>query len=1016
MESSHDGTTYFAIYDPDSAASWTVNVNGVGTYEFTIPASLIPGNKYRLSYACGVAAGTIGIDGISWENPAGSIDITYGDVHADIGAIQVSTDTLDNLVLAEDAAHATGEAGVLPLAVRQDTHGTLVDTDGDRAPLQVNADGAVYSEVTVLPGGLTGYAEDAAHTDGDIGVLSLTVRSDNPTGTAGTDGDYQPALTDDHGCLHVNPQLHETIDACNATTGWSVLSDDTDNLATATNHVFGTASLSFDKVDGTANTVFAGIQKTVASTDLDKYIEHSNGFFLGSMYLPSIADIDYVWFRAGTDSSNYNEWRVYDSDLFAGQWLALRGNLGAPYTTAGNGWDSSAVTWIAIGAAFDAENDTLAGILVDALFVNSGMQVTAEISLASQVNTPNVNLHRVGGTPVTTNAGAVGRGTQRITLASDDPAVALLTTIDADTGSIDTKTPALGNAAMAASVPVTLASDDTNTVDLPNVIGTDGAAGPSKALSVAGTEAGGNLQELLVDSDGHLQIDSLTLPGGLVGHAEDDVHVTADVGVEALAVRNDTLAALCDTDGDYAPLQVDADGALYTVDETAEALLTTIDADTSSIDGKTPALGTALMAASSPVTLATDDTLTVAANALLTTIDADTGSIDTKTPALGVAASAASSPVVLASDDAHLGAVGAAADVDGHVHGQLRFIGEAVDGLETSVTDIPNVIGTDGAAGPSKAVSVAGTDGSGNLQELRVDTNGNVGAIVTDGTTDAAVTAGLTALKVDLVGEGGAAIDATNPVFAELTDGAAAISSTNPLHVLPGNGTLQADFNAGASYDSMLVRLTDGTNLLSLSATGDVEVTGNAGVALATQATLATIDTDTGNIATNTTDLPNVIGTDGAAGPSKAISIAGTDGSGNLQELKTNTSGQAEVVDPNRTPLVLNYTGSGAIDVDTAIGAAWELLYISMHLSAAGTTAEDFTVVLDANDGVAYDTVAYALDLSTDSVTDLIISPMDQSSNSDQVPRFYEAGDELDIDWPNTESRTYGLRIVYRLI
>jgi len=30
-----------------------------------------------------------------------------------------------------------------------------------------------------------------------------------------------------------------------------------------------------------------------------------------------------------------------------------------------------------------------------------------------------------------------------------------------------------------------------------------------------------------------------------------------------LVVRNDTLASLCDTDGDYTPLQVDASGALY---------------------------------------------------------------------------------------------------------------------------------------------------------------------------------------------------------------------------------------------------------------------------------------------------------------------------------------------------------------------------------------------------------------------------------------------------------------------
>lgn len=82
-------------------------------------------------------------------------------------------------------------------------------------------------------------------------------------------------------------------------------------------------------------------------------------------------------------------------------------------------------------------------------------------------------------------------------------------------------------------------------------------------------------------------------------------------------------------------IEVDV-AALEVLVTATNALLTTIDADTgtiagdtTSIDGKTPALGTAVMTGSVPVTLATDDTLTAAANALLTTIDADTGNIAT---------------------------------------------------------------------------------------------------------------------------------------------------------------------------------------------------------------------------------------------------------------------------------------------------------------------------------------------------------------------------------------------------
>lgn len=49
----------------------------------------------------------------------------------------------------------------------------------------------------------------------------------------------------------------------------------------------------------------------------------------------------------------------------------------------------------------------------------------------------------------------------------------------------------------------------------------------------------------------------------LSGYAEDSAHASGDTGILNAGVRNDDLAALAGTDGDYAPLQVDANGALY---------------------------------------------------------------------------------------------------------------------------------------------------------------------------------------------------------------------------------------------------------------------------------------------------------------------------------------------------------------------------------------------------------------------------------------------------------------------
>ena len=56
-------------------------------------------------------------------------------------------------------------------------------------------------------------AEDAAHTSGDKGIQILTVRKDTAAATAGSDGDYQPATTDNTGRLwaHVHAMGGATV-------------------------------------------------------------------------------------------------------------------------------------------------------------------------------------------------------------------------------------------------------------------------------------------------------------------------------------------------------------------------------------------------------------------------------------------------------------------------------------------------------------------------------------------------------------------------------------------------------------------------------------------------------------------------------------------------------------------------------------------------------------------------------------------------------------------------------------
>jgi len=82
-----------------------------------------------------------------------SADGDYGSFKGDsLGRLYVTDDQslaelesidtrIENLSHAEDAAHSSGDLGMMPLAVRNDTQGTLVDADGDYAPLQVDSDG-----------------------------------------------------------------------------------------------------------------------------------------------------------------------------------------------------------------------------------------------------------------------------------------------------------------------------------------------------------------------------------------------------------------------------------------------------------------------------------------------------------------------------------------------------------------------------------------------------------------------------------------------------------------------------------------------------------------------------------------------------------------------------------------------------------------------------------------------------------------------------------------------------------
>jgi len=177
-------------------------------------------------------------------------------------------------------------------------------------------------------------------------------------------------------------------------------------------------------------------------------------------------------------------------------------------------------------------------------------------------------------------AGNVDGGTQRVTLAADDPAVVdlaaievLLTTIAGDTTDIEAAVELIDNAIAAV--------DD---VAGATQVGIPALAVRDDSLSTR-TEADGDLTQLRTDLGGRLwvKLDSVSTGVGVTGPVTDaqlratpvPVSGTVDLGSTDNAVLDAIAASVAAVDGDTSTIIGHLDGV--------EGLLGTIDADTGSI-------------------------------------------------------------------------------------------------------------------------------------------------------------------------------------------------------------------------------------------------------------------------------------------------------------------------------------------------------------------------------------------------------------------------------------------------
>ena len=219
---------------------------------------------------------------------------------------------------------------------------------------------------------------------------------------------------------------------------------------------------------------------------------------------------------------------------------------------------------------------------------------------------------------ISTSALPSGAATSALQTAGNN----ILTTIDADTSSL---AGAVSGSELQVDVVASLPAGSNNIGDvdvlssaLPTGAATSALQTSSEAIlttidadtsTLAGAVSGTEMQvdvvaSLPAGSNNIGDVDVLSVVPGVgatnLGKAIQSPQGTTDTGVPALVVRNDTLADLSGADGDYAPIQVNATGAVYTevhssalpsgaatsaLQTSGNNILTTIDADTSSLAG-----------------------------------------------------------------------------------------------------------------------------------------------------------------------------------------------------------------------------------------------------------------------------------------------------------------------------------------------------------------------------------------------------------------------------------------------
>lgn len=129
-------------------ASIAAGDNNIGNVDIvSMPAVDLGATDNAVLDAIAASVAAIDTDATTIIGHVDGIEGLLTTIDADTGNIATSLDLIDDVVRSEDTASGAGHRGLSILGVRRDADTSLVDTDGDYAQFQVDANGALKVEI-----------------------------------------------------------------------------------------------------------------------------------------------------------------------------------------------------------------------------------------------------------------------------------------------------------------------------------------------------------------------------------------------------------------------------------------------------------------------------------------------------------------------------------------------------------------------------------------------------------------------------------------------------------------------------------------------------------------------------------------------------------------------------------------------------------------------------------------------------------------------------------------------------